>query len=53
MAWAPKNRTGLASTQPSVTSSRKALAILVISEPPAMGTTTLSGSFQPNCSAIS
>src|SRR5712664_2013072 len=53
VACAPKNFTGLASTQPSVTSSRNALAILVMSEPPAMGTTTLSGSRQPSCSAIS
>ena len=53
VACAPKNFTGLASTQPRVTNSRNAFAILVISEPPAMGTTTLSGSVQPSCSAIS
>ena len=53
VACAPKNFTGLASTQPSVTSSRNALAILPISEPPAIGTTTLSGKRQPSCSAIS
>ncbi len=34
-------------------SSLNALRILVISEPPAMGTTTLSGRRQPSCSAIS
>src|SRR6266850_665317 len=53
VACAPKNFTGLASTHPRVTSSRNAFAILVMSEPPAMGTTTLSGSVQPSCSAIS
>jgi hypothetical protein len=31
----------------------KALRILRMSEPPAMGTTTLSGRRQPSCSAIS
>src|SRR3989442_1381504 len=31
----------------------KASGIFVMSDPPAMGTTTLSGSLQPSCSAIS
>ena len=53
VACAPKNFTLLASTSPSSASSRKALAILVINDPPAIGTTTLSGSRQPSCSAIS
>src|SRR6202011_5160467 len=53
VACAPKNFPDFSSTQPSVTSSRNPLAILPISEPPAMGTTTLSGSLQPSCSAIS
>ena len=53
VACAPKNFTDFGSTQPRVTSSRNALAILVMSEPPAMGTTILSGSAQPSCSAIS
>src|SRR6266436_4812778 len=34
-------------------SSLKALAILVMSEPPAQGTTTCAGARQPSCSAIS
>src|SRR6266478_5152198 len=53
VACAPKNFTGFASTQPSITNSRNAFAIFVMSEPPAIGTTTLSGSAQPSCSAIS
>ena len=42
-----------ASTRPSRINSSKAFLILVINEPPAMGTTTLSGRRQPSCSAIS
>ena len=53
LACAPKKRTGLLSTRPSSISSLNAFRILRISEPPAMGQTTLSGSRQPSCSAIS
>ena len=53
VACAPKNFTGLASTRPSAINSSKAFLIFVMSEPPAIGTTTLSGRRQPNCSAIS
>jgi hypothetical protein len=38
---------------PSMRSSLKALWILVMSEPPAHGTTTWAGARQPSCSAIS
>ena len=53
VACAPKNFTGLSSTKPSLLSSSNAFLILVINDPPAMGTTTLSGKRQPSCSAIS
>ena len=53
VACAPKNFTCLGSTQPRWASSQNAFAILPISEPPAIGTTTLSGNSHPSCSAIS
>src|SRR5439155_27206755 len=53
VASAPKKRNVLGSTRPSVISSSNAFLIFVISEPPAMGTTMLSGRRQPSCSAIS
>src|ERR1035441_1766895 len=52
-ACAPKNFTGFGSTSPRRISSSNAFLIFVISDPPAIGTTTLSGNFQPSCSAIS
>ena len=52
-ACAPKNFTGFGSTRPSRISSSNAFLIFVISDPPAIGTTTLSGKRQPSCSAIS
>src|SRR5438477_562008 len=53
VACAPKNFTGFSSTNPSLLSSSNAFLILVINDPPAIGTTTLSGILHPNCSAIS
>src|ERR1700691_6644289 len=48
-ACAPKNFTGFGSTSPSRISSSNAFLILVINDPPAIGTTTLSGKHQPSC----
>ena len=54
VACAPKNFTGLRFNKPQRHQVRRnALLIFVISEPPAIGTTTLSGKRQPSCSAIS
>ncbi len=53
VACAPKNFTFFSSTSPTAINSENDLRIFVISEPPAMGTTILSGRRQPSCSAIS
>jgi len=53
VACAPKNRTGLASTQPSRDQFPEGLGDFSDERASSHGTTTLSGNVQPNCSAIS
>ncbi len=52
-AWAPFIRGSSPPTSPSSRHSSKPLAILVNSDPDAIGTTQRSGSSKPSCSAIS
>ena len=52
-AWAAYMLVRLSGMRPSSRSSLKAFQILVMSEPPAHGTTTWAGARHPSCSAIS
>ena len=52
-AWAPLKVGSVPSSRPTSIHSWKPRAILVNSEPDAIGATTRSGSSQPSCSAVS
>ena len=52
-AWAPLNTGSVPSSRPASIHSWKPRAILVNSEPEAIGATTRSGSSKPSCSAVS